>query len=249
MQFHVLASGSKGNSTFIFDEGIVILIDCGISRKQLLYKLNNLGFNENNINYVLLTHDHYDHNKNINIFDNKICYCGKGCIKDIDTAHELTPYKSFNLAHYEIMPLSISHDATSPLAYVIKGKKESILYMTDTGYVSQKNRQYINNLDYYIIESNHDVEMLMKTNRPYFLKQRIQGDVGHLDNVYSARLMVELIGDRTKEIVLAHLSEEANSEQVALTTYMKIFNEYNLDFNNIKVASQVNVISGGDYED
>ena len=64
------------------------------------------------------------------------------------------------------MPLSISHDATSPLAYVIKGKKESILYMTDTGYVSQKNRQYINNLDYYIIESNHDVEMLMKTNRP-----------------------------------------------------------------------------------
>ena len=147
------------------------------------------------------------------------------------------------------MPLSISHDATSPLAYVIKGKKESILYMTDTGYVSQKNRQYINNLDYYIIESNHDVEMLMKTNRPYFLKQRIQGDVGHLDNVYSARLMVELIGDRTKEIVLAHLSEEANSEQVALTTYMKIFNEYNLDFNNIKIASQVNVISGGDYED
>ena len=91
--------------------------------------------------------------------------------------------------------------------------------------------------------------MLMKTNRPYFLKQRIKGDVGHLDNVYSARLMVELIGDRTKEIVLAHLSEEANSEQVALTTYMKIFNEYNLDFNNIKVASQVNVISGGDYED
>ena len=78
MQFHVLASGSKGNSTFIFDEGIGILIDCGISRKQLLYKLNNLGFNENNINYVLLTHDHYDHNKNINIFDNKICYCGKG---------------------------------------------------------------------------------------------------------------------------------------------------------------------------
>ena len=70
MQFHVLASGSKGNSTFIFDEGIGILIDCGISRKQLLYKLNNLGFNENNINYVLLTHDHYDHNKNIHILNN-----------------------------------------------------------------------------------------------------------------------------------------------------------------------------------
>lgn len=248
MQFHVLASGSKGNSTFVYDQGVGILIDCGISRKQLLYKLSNLGFNEKNINYVLLTHDHYDHNKNISIFDNSICYCGKGCIKNIDTSHELIPYQIINLAHFQIMPLSISHDATSPLAFVIKGENESLLYMTDTGYVSQKNRQYINNLDYYIIESNHDVEMLMNTKRPYFLKQRIQGDVGHLDNTYSARLMVDLIGDKTKEIILAHLSEEANSEEKALETYKNIFNEHNLVFDNIKVANQVNVISGGDYE-
>ena len=76
--------------------------------------------------------------------------------------------------------------------------------MTDTGYVSQKNRQYLHNLNYYIIESNHDIEMLMATKRPFFLKQRIQSDTGHLNNEYSARLMVEMIGDKTKEIVLAH---------------------------------------------
>ena len=159
MEFHILASGSKGNSTFIYDDGIGILIDCGITRKQLLFKLSKLGFQEKNINFVLLTHDHYDHNKNISIFDQSICFCGKGCIKGIDKSHEIIPYKAFKLAHYEIMPLSISHDATSPLAFVIKGKTESILYMTDTGYVSQKNRQYLKNLNYYIIESNHDVEM------------------------------------------------------------------------------------------
>ena len=68
MEFHVLASGSKGNSTFIFDHGVGILIDCGITRKQLLFKLKSLGFDESNINVVLLTHDHYDHNKNIGIF-------------------------------------------------------------------------------------------------------------------------------------------------------------------------------------
>lgn len=249
MEFHILASGSKGNSTFIYDDGIGILIDCGITRKQLLFKLSKLGFQEENINYVLLTHDHYDHNKNISIFDQSICFCGKGCIKGIDKSHEINPYKVFKLAHYEIMPLSISHDATSPLAFVIKGKTESILYMTDTGYVSQKNRQYLKNLNYYIIESNHDVEMLMATNRPYFLKRRIQGDTGHLDNIYSARLMAEIIDDKTKEIVLAHLSEEANSEEKALETYKNIFDENNIKFDNIKVASQVNVVSGGNYED
>lgn len=249
MEFHILASGSKGNSTFIYDNGVGILIDCGIARKQLLYKLGNLDFQESNINYVLLTHDHYDHNKNISIFDQRICFCGKGCIKGIDSSHEIKPYKSFQLAHFEIMPLSISHDATSPLAFIITGVNESILYMTDTGYVSQKNRKYLNNLDYYIIESNHDVEMLMATKRPYFLKQRIHGDLGHLNNEYSAKMMVELIGDKTKEIVLAHLSEEANTKEKALETYRKIFNQNNLEFDNIKVASQIDVVSGGNYED
>lgn len=248
MEFHILASGSKGNSTFIYDNGVGILIDCGISRKQLLFKLSQLGFEENNINYVLLTHDHYDHNKNISIFDQSICFCGKGCIKGIDETHEIVPYQYLNLAHYQIMPLSISHDATSPLAFVIKSSEETILYMTDTGYVSLKNRKYISNLDYYIIESNHDVEMLMATKRPYFLKQRIHGDLGHLNNEYSAKLMVEMIGDKTKEIVLAHLSEEANSNDKALATYRAVFSENNLEFDNIKVASQVNVISGGKHE-
>lgn len=249
MEFHVLASGSKGNSTFIFDHGVGILIDCGITRKQLLFKLKSLGFDESNINVVLLTHDHYDHNKNIGIFDSKICFCGKGCIKDVDDSHILKPYQEIQLSGYKILPLSISHDATSPLAFVIEGVEENILYMTDTGYVSQKNRQYLHNLNYYIIESNHDIEMLMATKRPFFLKQRIQSDTGHLNNEYSARLMVEMIGDKTKEIVLAHLSEEANTKEKALATYHQIFVENGVDFENIKVASQVDVVSGGKRED
>ncbi|WP_294578348.1 MBL fold metallo-hydrolase [uncultured Thomasclavelia sp.] len=249
MEFHVLASGSKGNSTFIYDHGVGLLIDCGITRKQLIYKLKTLGFDQNNINYVLLTHDHYDHNKNIGIFDKRICFCGQGCIKEIAPDHVLIPYQEVEIGDYHILPLSISHDATSPLAFVIKGKSEAILYMTDTGYVSQKNRQYIHNLDYYIIESNHDIEMLMATKRPYFLKQRIQSDTGHLDNRYSANMMAEMVGDKTKEIVLAHLSEEANTKEKALETYLQIFKENGVDFANIKVASQIDIVSGGKRED
>ena len=135
MEYHVLASGSKGNSIFIYDQGNGLLIDCGISKRQLYTKLNQLGFNENDICHVLLTHDHIDHNKNIDIFDQSIVYCGKGCIPGIDESHELENYQNIQLDHYIITPLPLSHDATSPLGFVIKGKDETILYMTDTGYV------------------------------------------------------------------------------------------------------------------
>ena len=148
MEYHILASGSKGNSIFIYDQGNGLLIDCGISKRQLYTKLNQLGFHENDIHYVLLTHDHVDHNKNIGIFDQSIVYCGKGCIPGIDESHEIENYQDIQLDHYIITPLPLSHDATSPLGFVIKGKHETILYMTDTGYVSQKNMGYMKNLDF-----------------------------------------------------------------------------------------------------
>lgn len=245
MEFHILASGSKGNSVFIYDNHVGILIDCGISRKQLLYRLGCVGFKEEDIHYVLLTHDHYDHNKNISIFDQSIVYCGQDCIKGIDENQILQPYQDISFSHYQITPLSISHDATSPLAFVINGQHERLLYMTDTGYVSQKNREYIQNLEYYIIESNHDIEMLMATNRPVFLKRRILEDTGHLDNVYSANLMANVMGENTKEIVLAHLSEEANTKEKALQTYQEVFQDHEIEFENIKIASQVDIVSGG----
>lgn len=248
MEYHILASGSKGNSTFIYDNGVGILIDCGISKRQLFNKLNSLGFNENNIQYVLLTHDHIDHNKNIDIFSKDIIYCGNGCLVDIEDSHILEAYQLIRLAHYKITPLPLSHDATSPLGFVIEGDNESILYMTDTGYVSQKNMNYVMNLDYYIIESNHDVEMLMETRRPLFLKNRILGDKGHLNNEYSANLMVQVIGDKTKEICLAHLSNEANTKELALNTYNSVFEDEHLYFDNIKVADQKEIVSGGKYE-
>lgn len=245
MEFHILASGSKGNSAFIYDNHVGILIDCGISRKQLLYRLDCVGFKEEDIDYVLLTHDHYDHNKNISIFDQSKVYCGENCIKGISESQILQPYQPVTFSHYQITPLSISHDATSPLAFVINGVQERLLYMTDTGYVSQKNREYIQDLEYYIIESNHDIEMLMATNRPIFLKRRILDDTGHLDNVYSANLMADVLGGNTREIVLAHLSEEANTKEKALQTYYEIFNNHEIQFDNIKVASQVDIVSGG----
>ena len=89
----------------------------------------------------------------------------------IDESHELENYQNIQLDHYIITPLPLSHDATSPLGFVIKGKDETILYMTDTGYVSQKNMEYIKISITIFLKSNHDIEMLMNTRRPFILKK------------------------------------------------------------------------------
>ncbi|MBO6046713.1 MAG: MBL fold metallo-hydrolase [Erysipelotrichaceae bacterium] len=250
MQYHVLASGSKGNATFVYEHGTGILIDCGITKKQLRYKLNQLGFSENDIDYVLLTHDHYDHKKNIHTFDPDIVYTAKGNIDDLDEEHELQVYETYQFGCFEVTVLRLSHDATNTIGFIIRGD-ESLLYMTDTGYVSQRNRQMISDLNYYIIEANHDVQMLMNTRRPLFLKNRILSDTGHLDNEYSAKLMVRMIGPHTKDIVLAHLSEEANTPELALKTYNYIFDRYGIAFDrtHIRTAHQVMVCSGGHKDD
>ena len=123
--------------------------------------------------------------------------------------------------------------------------------MTDTGYVSQRNRDLIHDLNYYIIESNHDIGMLMNTRRPLVLKNRILGDTGHLNNEYSARVMAEVIGPHTKEITLAHLSQEANTPELALNTYYMVFDDLHIDFDKkmIRCADQVHVLVGGLDED
>ncbi len=248
MEYHVLASGSKGNSTFIYTNGFGILIDCGISKKQLVTRLAQIGYSESDIHCVLLTHDHSDHKKSIHIFDPSIVYAGLGCIDGLCPQHILKPYQPIGFNHIEITPLSISHDATSPLAFVIQDGVSKLVYMTDTGYVSKKNMNFIENANYYIIESNHDIDMLMNSNRPVFLKKRILSDVGHLSNDYSARLICKVLGDQTRDIVLAHLSEEANTPELALKCYCDIFeySQKNINHYNIKVASQTDVISGGD---
>lgn len=247
MQFHVLASGSQGNSTFIDFDGTGVLIDCGISKKQLVDRLGRVGYGLEDIQYVFLTHDHSDHKKNIHIFKEHDIYSACGCYEGLAEDHYLQPYDVVQFDDFMVIPLKTSHDATASLGFEFIFQETRLIYMTDTGYVSSKNANYMIDADYYIIESNHDVEMLMNSQRPMSLKNRILSDRGHLSNLDSALLMSRLVGEHTKEIVLAHLSQEANTEKLALETYHQVFLEQKVTLPQlkIKVASQYNVVSGG----
>lgn len=244
MKIYVLASGSKGNATVIESHGHVIQIDMGISLRALNERLKQTTVSFCDIEALLLTHSHTDHISNAHRFPCEMIYCSKGTY-DVPSCNILSPYESFELKGFKITVLPTSHDAKNSIGFVIEDGEEKLVYMTDTGYISQKNLKYMDNPNYIVIESNHNVRMLMNTNRPMSLIRRILGDEGHLSNEDSALYISDIIGNRTKEIVLAHLSEEANTAEEALKAYRRVLKERHVDISelHIQAASQNAVVA------
>ena len=240
---YVLASGSKGNATLIFNNDTFILIDFGISKKEIEEKLSSIGKNLANLDYFLFTHAHSDHIKSYECTPIEKRYTLKNIVPLLKD-HELSCYKEYQLGSFLIMPIRASHDSNPTCGFLFKSDDEELVYLTDTGKISKRTFNLIKNKTYYIVESNHDVEMLLNSNRPAILKSRILSYKGHLSNEDSAFYMSNLIGENTRKIVLAHLSEECNTAEKALHTYHNVLTlrKVNLDHIEIKCASQHEVV-------
>ena len=158
-------------------------------------------------------------------------------------------YEPFMIGEFTITAFKTSHDATNPCGYLINDANESLMYMTDTGIFIEDNLPLVKNPTYLIIESNHDIKMLLATKRTFELKNRILSEYGHLCNEDSAIAAISIIGDKTKEITLAHLSEEANTPEAALEAYEKIFAHFHINKDKylIRCANQWTSLSGGNY--
>lgn len=246
MKIIVIESGSKGNATLVYDEGRLLLIDMGITLTSLKNGLKVIDKKVLDIDALLLTHSHTDHTKGVSYVEPVPIYCTKGTYSS-NTVNIIKPYEKFMVEHFTIIPISASHDASNTVGFVIKNKKEKLVYLTDTGMIPDRTLAKMKNADYYIIESNHNIKKLHQTNRPASLKLRILSDEGHLSNEASAIYMSELVGDKTKEIILAHLSEEANDPELALKAYKKIFQKCHIDLDkiNLHCASQRFIVEGG----
>ena len=251
MYFNIIASGSKGNATIVIHKKTRILIDMGVSFDRLEKGLAEVNLTSKDITAALFTHDHTDHISGMRFLSPSIMYGLEGTLPS-SLSHAVEALETFKIGDFEIIPFRTSHDATNPCGYLLKADDESLVYMTDTGCFLEENLPVIKNPTYLIIESNHDIKMLLKTNRPYELKNRILSDVGHLCNEDSAIATCEIIGKDTKEIVLAHLSEEANTPELALDAYQRIFKHFGKDISKYKVrcANQhVSLLGGNTDED
>jgi len=243
MKVCVLSSGSKGNTTYIETSKAKILIDCGNSSKYILNKLSVLNVDTQELDAILITHVHSDHIKGLSVFlkyTNASVYMTEKMYPYIDFVqnYKIINSDTFNIKDLKIDVIKTSHDAEDSVGYIVSNKESSVVYITDTGYINRKYYDILSNRDIYIFESNHDVEMLNNGRYPFELRKRILSDKGHLSNYDSAKYLSKFIGDKTKKIILAHLSEENNTEELALSALNERLKKEKISFDDIIIAKQ-----------
>lgn len=243
MKFNLLCSGSKGNCFVLESSDQCLVIDCGSTKRYLTQSFHNVNVDYLSVDAVLLTHDHSDHIAQLKMFANRNIYAPFE-VKGVSESMRVIPYKPFHIGAIEITPIPLSHDTDINVGYVINDGYEKLVYITDTGYIKEHDFELIRGADYYIMESNHDPQLLMKTNRPYYLKQRILSATGHMSNEDSAEVLKSVITERTREIILAHVSEEANQPDLITKVMAEALSPAS-DTLLIKVAKQFEIVSGG----
>lgn len=243
MKICVLASGSKGNVTYIETKKTKSLIDIGMSCAYVEKNLKDIGVDPKEIQRIFITHAHSDHINGLRVFIKKYnpaIYLTQPMEEEIDLIIDNTFYitKDEQIDDLLVRPIKTSHDAKDSNGYVFISNNKSLMYMTDTGYINVRNFNKLKDHDMYILESNHDIEMLMKGPYPYHIKQRILGDKGHLSNKDTAYYLSEFTTDKTKKVILAHLSEHNNTEEKALESYYKAYKKANKKSPEVEVAKQ-----------
>jgi phosphoribosyl 1,2-cyclic phosphodiesterase len=253
MKITVLASGSKGNATLIEFGQDQYLIDCGLTYRQIKLRLEKQGKALNNLKGVFLTHEHRDHVSGLRVLLNNHpvkVYLSGGTMNGLDKRYLgpidesmfeiLTEEEHYEFDGFILFPFNTYHDALEPFGYKFIENNRSFVYLTDTGYFPLRKYDLIKNADAYMVESNYESELLLESSRPWMLKRRILDDQGHLSNEDSANLITNIIGDKTKTIILAHLSEDCNLEDEAKQTYDICFKAKDLDLSlyNLIIAKQ-----------
>lgn len=232
MRMCSIASGSSGNCIYVGSDNHHILIDAGISGKRVEAGLRELELSGKDIDGILLTHEHSDHIKGLGVLARKYgvpiyatpgtagavkAMGGLGRIDD-SLFVEIHADQDFQIGDLKVSPFHISHDAAEPVAYRIACGEKKMAVVTDLGVYTDYTVEHLKGLDVLLLEANHDIHMLQVGAYPYYLKQRISGDLGHLSNETAGKLLCEVLHDDLKAIVLGHLSKENNYAELAYET-------------------------------
>lgn len=222
-----LASGSKGNCTFIEAGSTKILVDVGLSLKEIEHRLSLIGENISQIDSVLITHEHSDHIKGLAAViknTNARIYIHKRVVSEVlsfdqqtlDTRISQIQELPFHINDCLVVPFALRHDSLCCLGFRIEHGGRSVVIATDLGCMSTTILDIMSGADLVFIESNHDKSMLLGCHYPYYLKQRILSDDGHFSNAQAAATIVQLAKRGTKHFVLSHISQNSNTVELAL---------------------------------
>lgn len=229
MRLCSIASGSSGNCVYVGSDATHLLLDVGISAKRTEAGLKELGLKMGDIDGIFITHEHADHINGLGVLARKYgvpIYGTKGTIDAVrqtrslgDVDNTLFRYikadEKYTVKDVSVYPIRTSHDAAEPVAYRISHDGQKIAVITDLGCYNDYTVECLKDLDVLYLEANHDVHMLQAGPYPYYLKQRILSEKGHLSNESSGKLLSRLLHDDMKAIVLGHLSKENNLPELA----------------------------------
>ncbi len=230
MELCSIASGSSGNCIYAGTDDCHILVDVGISGKRIEGGLNEIGLQTSEMDGILITHEHADHIRSLGVIARKFglpVYATQGTIDEIlrdpsvgemdrSLFQTILPEEPFLIGDLTITAFSKSHDAADPVAYIMRSGHKSMAVVTDLGIYDELTVNRLQGLDVLLLEANHDVRMLQAGRYPYYLKQRILGDKGHLSNELAGQLLGQLLHDRFRRVLLGHLSKENNYPQLAV---------------------------------
>ncbi len=240
----VLASGSAGNCTYMGDGHGGVLVDCGVSTRQILKRMEEVGLEDAPIDAVLITHEHSDHVGAARILCNKLrkrtgrhipFFMTPGTRESLKpqvvpaAIEEVAASETFKLRHFTVEAMPVPHDTLDPVAWRVNFGGTWVGVMTDMGRQTHLLTEKLRELTVAVLEFNHDVELLLDGPYPWHLKQRIRSSHGHLSNAQAARMLREGLGPDLRHVVLAHLSETNNAPEKALNAALGALREEGID--------------------
>lgn len=240
LRYTVLASGSTGNSMIVDSGESKVLIDAGLSAKKIEQLMGEQGVRGNEIDAILITHEHSDHIKGVGALARKYdlpVYANEKTWEALEKhLGELAESKKvvmetggmMEFGSMQVESYSISHDAADPVGYCFYKDEKKLSLATDLGYVSPKVKEKISDSDALVLESNHDIDMLRVGRYPWNIKRRILGDSGHLSNVAAGEALGGIVTDKTEKVYLAHLSRDHNLMDLAKLTVNTILEDQGL---------------------
>lgn len=237
LRFCSFSSGSSGNCYLVRTDETAVLVDAGISARKIQAGLEQTGTEDRHLRALLITHEHSDHIKSlstlmkkkpeIDAFANRATWNAIGVAPGQERFCALEAGTPFSIGDILVKAFPVCHDAADPVGYSFYAEGRQVSIVTDTGCIPEEMVEEVTGADLLVLEANHDVDMLRIGRYPWFLKQRILGDRGHLSNESAARMLVRLLAGHPKErrILLAHLSRENNFPEMAYQTVKNILEE------------------------